>query len=303
MDPSSVMLSAFEMVRCNKPTWWRLFALVVTNDQGAEAGTLLSEREAAEWTGMSRNSVEAGFGQLVELRVLLRHDGGGPRAHAYRVNPDFRDWRVDWQPGRDVALFRIHRLLHPELGRKPRTAAHPVGALTTTVARPPARLWDASRAPGCATVGPLVARVSARLERAERASHTSSSNWEPQSVSDGPTDGPMQVLAAIYQQVGEPVFGRYEREVRDLVDGHDPAELVAAIRARPGLKITGYIAQLRQHLAAGELTPAAPAGPTVEPWKPPDYSDAVPPPADLGDWLRRDTVAAACDDGDGGAAP
>src|SRR5579862_943407 len=156
------VLSAFVMIGWRQPTMERLLLFVLLNDQGNAAGTILSEREVNDFTGISRTMVYRHLGELVERRVLLQHAGGGPRGHAYRVNPRVREWLVPWLSAaaparleasehfaapsrswlakREIALGRIRSLWWPVTDPKTRSAARPVRAVTSTAARDDARL-------------------------------------------------------------------------------------------------------------------------------------------------------------------
>ena len=124
---------------------------IVANDQGAELGTICSQRVISEQTGISTSLVRRYLRELVDEGVLERHDGGGPRGHAFRFH-DFARWRSrwfgaharfdrDWPLKRESAVGQLLLLLRPENARKTRSAARPVAPLSTTAARSVASLY------------------------------------------------------------------------------------------------------------------------------------------------------------------
>lgn len=312
-----VLLATLPMIGWRKQSVpFRLLMYAIANDRGNELGTVLSEREAHAWTGLSRNTVYNGLALLVDHRVLLRFDGGGPRGHAFRVNPELRDWLVPWLNAREpkpdempsrtwlakqeIVLSRVDRFAHRNEMRKNRTAARPAGAVTRTAARTSAPLWAPSGAPERATAGPLVARTSARLDDLDPRDAPSSRELLRNSRSMERSKEAQQVLAVINEQ-GATVTGGPAREIEDLVAGTDVLALIAKIRATPGLKWFGYLDLVRQHTAIVTLPPAEGRAPTPA-WEPPDTSDATPPPWILAGISRAEwTVSAACETVGGGA--
>src|SRR6185369_4805315 len=121
---------------------------------------------------------------------------------------------------------------------KSRSAARPVGAVTTTAARPVAVLWERTAATDRAAETPLAPRTVARLGNLDRRGTQFPSIEEPHSLN---SEGGSEVIAAIYETSGRPVLGRLEARVRELVNGHETTDLVAKIRATPGLQIVGYV--------------------------------------------------------------
>lgn len=296
----------------------RLVAYVIANDQGAELGTILSQQAAGEETGISRTLVRKYFAELVDECVLERHDGGGPRGHAYRVNRAFDEWRVpwfgahpvvdrDWPIKREKAIAQIVLFLCPPEGHKTRSAARPVARLTLTAARSGARLWGATRATGRAAEDPLPARPVARLGIGADAALTIPSSIE---TIDRSNDEVSKLLAAIAIKANAPCGGPFEQRVRVAVAELELDPIVDRVRnAGDGLRLPALVSFVEQ-VAAGvragvDRAPvSAPAIPTFrrEAW---EDEESAPPPWVAAGLTHREWAASgavACETGAGGGS-